>query len=678
MSSVWQLPRNSLAWLLIAQLAVILPHLGLLPIWVFVVFFLAGLSRLMVFQGRWSMPRPAVKTLLALSCMAGVYYSYGSFLGLEPTVTLLIAGFALKLVEAQQRRDFYALVFLAYFVALTAFLFDQSLSQTLYSFIAVLLVTTALVALHHGDQDRLDGQSFKKALLLFAQALPLMVVLFAVFPRFDPLWQVPLPGHQASTGVSDRLSPGDISELLKDSRLAFRANFEGPAPEVNQLYWRGLVMSVFDGREWRPGRNADQPRKPAQNNADKIAQKKQTSDSGQVLSYRIIQEASYKPWLFALSLASSSDQKIIATQDYRLQRNSDIHERISYRVSSDIGARFEPQLSAEQKNYQTRLPAGFNPRIRQWVEEQKQGLTPQQFVALVLQQFSQQPFAYTLSPATLGRHSVDDFFFETQQGFCGHYASSFVFMVRAAGIPARVVTGYLGGELNPLTQSVLVHQFTAHAWAEVWFEGEGWRRVDPTSAVAPERVDQGVEQALGGGQFLSERPFSPVRYRHLIWINKMRMQLDALNYYWVSSVINYNDDSQHNFLKSLLGEINPLRIALLLIAVAGLVVVWVMWDIIRQKLITARRRHDRDYLLLCQKVASLGLVRADDEGPIDFARRVSAQQQLPPELSLLFMSATRHYVELCYQKNDSDERKQLQKLLRQDSRNFARKMRIKI
>lgn len=669
MSADWQLPRNSLAWLLIAQLAVIIPHIGLLPAWLFVVFALSGFTRFMVFQGRWSMPRPAIKTLLALACMAGIYYNYRSFIGLEPTVALLIAGFSLKLVEARRRRDFYVLVFLAYFVALTAFLFDQSLYQTLYSMTAVLLVTSALVALHHVDQDRFSWQGFKKSLLLFAQAIPLMVVLFAVFPRFSPLWQVPLPGHQAATGVSDRLSPGDIGELVKDSRLAFRANFEGPPPEANRLYWRGLVLSVFDGREWRPAINADRPREPGQENI---------IPSGQTLRYRIIQEPSYKPWLFALSFAATTDQHIVETYEYRLLRSRDIHERISYHVDSDLNAIIEPVLSDARRNYQTRLPAGFNPRARQWAESQRRGLTPEQFVALVLQTFRQQPFVYTLTPLTLGRHSVDEFFFDSQRGFCGHYASSFVFMMRAAGIPARVVSGYLGGELNPLTQSVLVHQYTAHAWAEVWLEGKGWQRVDPTSAVAPERVEQGIEQALGGANFLVDQPFAPARYRHLRWINTLRMQIDALNYYWVLSVINYDDDTQHDFLTSLLGEISALRIVLLFLAVAGLVVSWVMWDVIRQKIADAARRQDRDYLLLCRKLESLGLVREENEGPIDFARRVSEQQQLSAELSLLFMSATRYYVELCYQKNDSDERKQLQKLLRQDRRKFTRKMLLKM
>ena len=668
MNREWQLPRNSLAWLLIAKLAVVLPHIGLLPAWVFVVFLLACFSRFMVFQGRWSMPRPAIKTLLAFVCIVGVYYSYRGFLGLEPTVTLLIAGFSLKLVEAHRRRDFYLLVFLAYFVALTAFLFNQSLYQTLYSMIAVLLVTSALVALHHGDQDRFSWQSFKKSMSLFAQAMPLMLVLFVVFPRFDPFWQVPLPGHQAATGISDTMSPGDIGELVKDNRLAFRANFEGQSPEVNQLYWRGLVLSVFDGRAWRPGINASRPR---------MFERESAADSQQILSYRIIQEASYKPWLFALSLATTTDNEIIQTQDYRLLRSSDVHERISYQVDSDLDAILEPILSTKHKNYQTRLPVGFNPRARVWAENNRQGLKPKQFVSLVLQQFREQPFIYTLSPVTLGRDSVDDFFFESQQGFCGHYASSFVFMMRAAGIPARVVTGYLGGELNPLTQSVLVHQFTAHAWAEVWLEGEGWQRVDPTSAVAPERVEQGIEQAIGAAQFLSDTPFSPARYRHLRWINKIRMQIDALNYYWVSSVINYKDDTQDNFLKSLLGEVSALRIALLFGVVAALVVVWAMWDVIRLKIANAPRREDRDYLLLCRKLESLGLARGSDEGPIDFARRVSAQQQLSPELSLLFASATRYYVDLCYQKNDSEERKQLQKLLSQDTRKFSRKMFVK-
>ena len=665
MAMDWQIPRNGFAWLLLAQLAVIAPHTLRLPLWVLFVFLIAGFWRFMVFQGRWSMPRASAKTLMAITCMAGIYFSYRSFLGLEPTVAMLITGFSLKLVEAKQRRDFYLLAFLAYFVVLAAFLFEQGLLLTVYLIFASMVVTSALVALHDHDQDRFEWHSFKKSGLLFAQSLPLMIVLFAVFPRFAPLWQVPMPGHQAATGVSDRMSPGDIGELVKDTRLAFRANFDGPPPDVNALYWRGLVMTVFDGREWRPGFNAARKR-------DK--RREAILASGDEITYRIIQEPSFNPWVFSLAHASTENTDIVETQDFRLQRTLDVSERISYVVKSDLGAILEPELSERRRDYETRIPFGFNPRVREWVDQKKTSLSPEQFVELVLAEFKNKPFIYTLSPVTLGRHSIDEFFFDTQEGFCGHYASSFVFLMRAAGIPARIVTGYLGGEVNPITQSVLVHQFTAHAWAEVWLSKKGWVRVDPTSAVSPERVEQGIEQAVGSDEFLAGAPFSPIRYRHLVWINKIRMQLDALNYFWVSSVINFKGEKQQDFLTHLLGKINPLRIALLLIGVGGVVVIWVMFDVIVQFFHSGYRPEERYYLRACKRLSRLGLERHSGEGAIDFARRVDASQQVSSDLRQLFLSVTRYYVELRYQPVDSTEAKQLKRLLRQDSRKFSQRL----
>ena len=235
MSIVWQIPRNCLAWLLLSQVATIVPHMQRLPLWVLLVYLLCACWRVMVFQGRWSFPSRLIKIALMPPCIIGIYLSYGSLLGLEPAVALLISGFSLKLLEVIKRRDVYVIIFLAYLVVLTEFIFSQDFYITLYVLLPLLTITASLVALHQHSYHQFNSASLKKSAVILVQAVPLMLVLFFVFPRLDPLWSVPLPSHQAKTGVSDHLSPGDISSLSQNGDLAFRVSFAGDMPPQNQL-----------------------------------------------------------------------------------------------------------------------------------------------------------------------------------------------------------------------------------------------------------------------------------------------------------------------------------------------------------------------------------------------------------------------------------------------------------
>lgn len=621
--------RHALGWLLAAQVALIAPHLRRLPVWVALAWLLCAIWRIGVFQGRWSLPGRWPKVLLIAVGLAGIRFSYGTWIGLEPTVALLIVGFSFKLVEAATRRDAYLLLFLGYFVALTEFLFEQGLGTVLYMLAPLLLLTCALIALQQSEPLRFDAQPLRKAAAMSAQALPLMLVLFLVFPRLAPLWQVPLPGvNGAATGLSDHIAPGDIAELSQSDELVFRAQFEGPAPARAQLYWRALVFDAFDGRAWRAGGDGERPLRES------------APPQGPALDYRIYLEPTRQRWLLSLRRPLSVDPKTSLTADYLLLASAPVHEKFSYRVRSYPQAPLDAALGERERRRQLQLPAAGNPRARALAQRLRaEAGSDGDLVERALRLFRDQPYVYTLKPPPLGEHSVDEFLFDTRRGFCEHYAGAFTFLMRAAGMPARVVAGYQGGEINPRNGSVLLHQFDAHAWAEVWLRGRGWVRVDPTAAVAPQRIEAGLEGAVGSGEFLAQAPFSPQRYRHLGWINALRMRLDTVNYFWTRWVLNYRDQTQADVLQRALGSIDPLRLGALVLGGGGAALALVAI------ILFARRREPRlppelrCYRRFCRELARRGYPLPPGMAPRAYAEWVSAQKpqwQLVREIASCF------------------------------------------
>lgn len=654
MAIAWQIPRNCLAWLLAAQLFLLMPHITRLPWWVLVAYLCCAIWRVQIYQGRWSLPPRYLKVLLAILCFGGIYQNYGTLMGLEPTVALLFSGFCLKLLEIGARRDAYLLIFLAYFVAATSFLFSQELWLTLYIFFCLLVITTALVALHQHGLNQLSLKSFKKASVIFLQAVPMMLVLFLVFPRLGPLWSVPLPNTEAKTGMSESLSPGDVSKLGLSDELVFRVVFEDKPPPKKDLYWRGIVLSLFDGRTWKQSMFRVPQLSPEE------AQSVRGSFANPV-RYRIIQESTRQHWTFTLPKAFSDDSRLRLFADDRLMTFLPITSRIQYDVVSDLTAARGTELSAEQAQFFTHLRVPGNSRARSLAQTMRlESASNADYVERVLTMFSTQEFFYTLKPPLLGANPVDEFLFNSRRGFCEHYASSFVFLMRAVGVPARVVAGYQGGDLNPINNTITVRQYDAHAWAEVWLEQQGWVRVDPTAAVAPQRIEFGLEQALAANQeqFLADTPLSPHRYRSIAWLNSLRLQLDVLNYQWTTWVLNYQGQNQYEVLSELLGAVTPLRIGILVIATGCLVFLFMA-----VKLMQTRRRikpEQKAYLSMCQALASAGYERMPSEGPIDYARRISDSN---PTWKAHVLAATRAYVSLSFEPLSETQRKTYHKQL---------------
>jgi transglutaminase-like putative cysteine protease len=382
------------------------------------------------------------------------------------------------------------------------------------------------------------------------------------------------------------------------------------------LYWRGLVMSKLEEGAWQSLRYYEVPAAERRPRA--------VDTSGDPLSYSIIMAPTQQNWLYSLRYAQSSKPGVMSSSNYLLFSPAIIEDEYLYRVETWPDAVLEPSLTDWRRDTELQLPAGQNPQAAQLAGELRQGsVSDQAFVDAVLAHFTNEPFGYTLQPPLLPEADpVDAFLFQTRQGFCEHYAYAFVVMMRAAGVPARVVAGYQGGEINPVNKTVIVHQFDAHAWAEVWLPDKGWVRVDPTAAVSPDRIEWGLERAMASeGSFLSDLPLSPLRYRSIAWVNMLRLRYDALTWRWQSWVVGFNTESQFQLLQDVFGELSARKFAAVLLGTWGLFLLPVAISLLRKRDTHQLSVLDKYYLLFCERLAGVGVVRAPDETPAQFSAR---------------------------------------------------------
>ena len=645
MIPAYQIPRNSLAWLLAGYSLSIAPHLMMhLPIWIWAAVAIALIWRVQVFRGIWAFPPKRVRYLLAILGTIGVFLGYHKWTGLEPMVALLVTALTLKLLETHKKRDVLVVIYLAYFVTATLFLLNQAMLMSLYGGAAILCITTALLGLNQSTGHRRPLGSLKIASKLVLQALPLTLILFVMMPRLGSLWSVPSPQNSAKTGMSDSMSPGDFTKLGRSGELAFRATFDGAIPPADQLYWRGLIFSRFDGRTWQQASIADYTR-----NGESIVRwsgepeaqwEQQVVRKGAATGYEVILESTQQIYLFALPMAASSTRGVGFTRDYRLVQEKPVNKRSRYRVTSHLDYQAELTLPDWRKLDETRLPAGFNPKTIALARSLRDQFgSPQALMSHFLQMINRE-FIYSLEPPALGKDSVDEFIFGSKTGFCEHFASSFVVFMRAAGVPARVVVGYQGGEVNDYDNYLLVHQFDAHAWAEVWLEGQGWVRVDPTSAVAPERVESSVSELSG-----ADTPLALVNFKSVPLLNWVRLQSDRLDYAWHRYVLGYDSRLQSEVLTRLLGGKDVMRLGLFMAGTAALFLIGLALKLRWQGRDLSERPAVRSYRCFCQKLAGIGLAREVGETPTDYALRVAVAR---PDLAQAVSDITQLFVALVY------------------------------
>ncbi|EED34750.1 transglutaminase domain protein [Luminiphilus syltensis NOR5-1B] len=596
-----QIPRNALYWLLFCQFTLVLPHLARIPPWVILVYVGAAAWRLRMLKAGEKMLPVVVRLPLAIGAGVGVYWSFGSLLGLEPMVALLLIAAGLKLVETVAAKDGYVLIALGFFICVTQFLFSQELPTLLYTLVNTLLLITTLNALNEIPGKRASWAPLGYSAKLLLQAVPLMLVLFLLFPRIGPLWNVPSKSQAGVTGMSDSMRPGEVSELSRSSELAFRAQFEDVIPPKPELYWRGVVMSILEDGAWRSLRWREVP--PDQ----RLPEPRPLT--GQPIEYRVILEATLQNWLFALPYAESSTPGVANAADARLFTPRAIEGQFGYQVSTWPEAQRNQALSPWRRRTELALPTGENPKAAALVRSlQTENPEPAALVSATLSYFRNNPFFYTLRPPAIeGRDFVDQFLFESRRGFCEHYAYSFAVMMRQAGLPARVIGGYQGGEVNPLNNTVIVRQFDAHAWTEVYLPDRGWTRVDPTAAVAPDRIEWGIEEALREeGSFLADSPLSMLRFRGVGLLDWVRLRYEAVAWRWQSFIIGFDNQFQIDLLQRWLGGTEVAKLLALIIGSWALVLLPITWWSYRGRQSVALNSEERSLNALCKRLERRG------------------------------------------------------------------------
>ncbi len=609
--------------LLVAALMVMAPHAGHLPPWISLLCAITLTWRGLITWRGLRMPPRLLLVALAGAAMLGVFNHFHSVLGREPGVAMLVLLVTFKMLEMHARRDLFVVIFLCYFLVLTNFFYSQLIATGLMMAVSVVVLLAAQMTFQFTGAVPPLMQRLRKTGIMVLIAAPLAVVLFVLFPRIHgPLWGMP-GDASARSGLSDSMEPGSVSNLAMSDEPAFRVKFDGPVPRQRSLYWRGIVLSAFDGHSWT---RLQHERGQAGFNAPRI------TVTGDPVHYQVTLEPTNSRWLFALEVPDELP---------RLERNSSyVSKELELFAAYPIGSRVrysaasypDYTLGAEQAPAEMarwlQLPPGYNPLATEFAARLKG--SPQQKVTSVLTHFSNNGYRYTLQPPLLGTHSIDEFLFVTRAGFCEHFAGAFVMLMRAAGVPARVVTGYQGGQLNPVDGYLQVRQSDAHAWAEVWVEGRGWRRIDPTAFVAPDRIDRNLASVVPprppfGIDGLA--PLGGLTLANVKWLAQLRYQLAALNNGWNQWVLNYTPERQRDTVSAIKDSLSDRRMLAAIAAVLLLAFVARAW---RQR--SQIDRIDALYFALCRQLARRGLARAPSEGPSAYARRL---QQAPLEAARL-------------------------------------------
>lgn len=616
--------RQSL-WLIAAALAAFLPLAPYLPQWLGIMTALVFIWRSALLWRRSPLPPRWLLLLAVAAATLAIAIYYRTLLGRSPSIALLVLLFAMKTLETRAARDGFALVLLAYFLVMTQFLFSQSLVNAAAMLLEVTLITAALLIMNHQRQGGV--RALRQAAVMLAQAAPLMLLLFVLFPRVNgPLWGLPSDAYSGLTGLSETMRPGSISQLGRSDAIAFRARFTGRPPAQRLLYWRGPVLTRFDGGSWSMDRVFPRNTLPY-------------SAAGTAFDYTVTLEPHNKPWLFALELPGSIPPEGLLAADYQLLAKVPVRSRLRYDIRSYPGISAGLDESPAILRQALQLPPRSNPRARAMALSWRAdiGIDDEALIQRMLAYYRRQLFSYTLSPPLLGEDSIDEFLFDSRRGFCEHFAASFVFIMRAAGIPARVVTGYQGGEMNPVDGSLIVRQFEAHAWGEVWQKERGWVRVDPTAAIVPSRIEANLASALPQGEplpFLARPDF--------LWLHDLRYRWDALANTWNQWVLGYNPERQREFLANL-GMRSPdwQKMTITMTALCGVLLagfaIWALgsrrkidpalaaWNRLSRKLerLGPRRVGGRGP----RRVGGLGLARFPWEGPRAYAERIA--EKLP-------------------------------------------------
>jgi transglutaminase-like putative cysteine protease len=620
---------RNVMWLLAAMLFVAGPHLLRTPAWVGIFMVAVVGWRAWIAWSALRSPPRWVMWAVTVAATYGTYVTYQRIFGREAGVTLLVLMAALKLLEMRSQRDVVLSIYLGFFLVMTNFLFSQTIPMGLYMLVCVWIFVATMVGFNRMGRSASLGERLRPAGALLLQAIPLMIAFFFLFPRTTgPLWALPQDSRSAQSGLSESMTPGNIASLIKSDALAFRVQFEDGLPAYRSLYWRGPVLADFDGATWNM-----QPYS-AQGHMEYSRQESPTK-------YTVTLEPHQKTWLFALDVPGSRPDGAQLLADLQMRYRRPIVERMRYEMTSYLSYRYGEGANKVQLARALRFDDTRNPKIvalaREWARENPDPRAILQRAA----QFFGTGFTYTLEPPVLdGTNPYDDFVFNTRQGFCEHFAGAFTLMMRAAGVPARVVTGYQGGEVNPFNNELIVRQADAHAWSEIWVKEEGWVRIDPTAAVSPLRVDGGVNAALGP---IGVIPSLTDKFGLL---SNIRFAWQVVNSQWDQWVVGYNMDRQRQFFSQMgFPSIDWGTLAIWLMVATLLVAGGITLGMLVRERPPRREPSLIAWNRFCAKLADAGLPRAAHEGPLDYLERVCRER---PPMAREAEEITRRYVEARY------------------------------
>tara|TARA_R110002111_G_scaffold202472_1_gene267530 strand:- start:1521 stop:3512 length:1992 start_codon:yes stop_codon:yes gene_type:complete len=608
---------NEVLWLATGVALASFPHWQRLAIWIPILHIGLLLARIYIplrLPLFWTNKKATINIVRLFLMIGGVftiYNSYGTLAGRDVGIALLVMLAAFKVFESKSKRDYYICAYLGYFLIITNFFYSQTIPTAAYMLIVIIIMTAGLINFNDTEQQLTLLQRFKFSSTLLIQSIPILLVLFVLFPRINgPLWGLPKDAYTGTTGINDQMSPGSISKLVQSSEVAFRVSFEDEIPEQSSLYWRGPVLWQTDGRKWIPGKPGSN-RDPAP-----------IEFTGEALHYDVTIEPTNKRWLFGLEMVSTPPENTYLTHDYQLKTRKALQARKAFTLTSHSSYR----LGTKNDNDLERgllLPETNHPKTRELASKLRDEFRePDLILTAALEWLKQESFVYTLQPPLMVEDMVDEFLFDKQQGFCEHYASAFTILMRAAGIPARVVTGYLGGETNPVGNYLIVRQYHAHAWAEVWLEDQGWIRIDPTAIVSPTRINEGIENIIP--QAIIDVPLglkSNATAKRL-W-QQLRNTADMVNYQWAQWVLGYGPERQKLFIKKFgFKSIDWKQLTFALFIFLGTIIALIAAYILN-KTSKSTEPAKMYYDAFCNKLAKTGTPRKPYEGPLDFAERVS-------------------------------------------------------
>ena len=623
-----EIPRKPLLWFAAALLFSVPPMFGNLVWWVPVSFLAVLIAKFRMEQRGIRLRSTPWKLAAAAAMLGAIHFHYHTLTGLEPGLSISILLISIKILEAHTARDFHILALLGWFLSLAGLFVSQGIGAGFFAAVTFWLILTAVAQFHGGASRRGIVAPLLSSLRLLIVAVPLIAVMFFLFPRGSGPFRFELKHSMFNrTGMSDELSPGSVSALALSSDVAFRVEFpDGNVPRPSNLYWRGAILMKDEGLAWSSIHEG-------------MARSQPENVTGVPVRQIIVAQPNNGQWLFALDWPTKPPGKDMIFNDINMLAGNVLHSTKPiysprrYEINSFPNNR-ETRLRSVERRACLQLPAVIPARASELVQSwTADGAAPRIIVARALDFFRKENFTYSITPGAYGDDALDDFLFKRRVGFCEHYAAAFGTLMRMAGIPSRVVVGYQGGQFNSLGNYLVVRQSDAHAWCEVWIADTGWERADPTSVVAPGRLDMGFTgymdmgaAAHAGAGAVGDLQTSGAWGKQPI-LRQLQLAWDTISYEWDAHVLNFDEETQQTFFLNLgLVDIRPLRLLgwLVLVAIFLLCLqsIWLWWQA-RVSTDPAKALYDR----FSRRVAVLGVERVPWEGPVRFAARAS--EQLP-------------------------------------------------